>query len=75
MNKSYSFRDENGNLVKYTVKEHLLINRNDYVIMSPENNTSDLEVYKFTMDADGESLELVENDKELSMIKSQSKIM
>lgn len=75
MNKSYSFRDENGTLVKYTVKEHLLINRNDYVIMSPENNTSDLEVYKFTMDADGESLELVENDKELSMIKSQSKIM
>lgn len=75
MNKTYSFRDENGELIKYTVKEHLLINQKDYVIMSPESNTSDLEVYKFTMDSDGESLELVENDKELSMIKSQSRVM
>ncbi|WP_027632149.1 DUF1292 domain-containing protein [Clostridium hydrogeniformans] len=70
-NKIYSFRDENGNLVNYTVKEHLLINKNDYVLMCPENDASHIEAYKFTND----SLELIENEKELSMIKSISKVM
>lgn len=69
--KVYSFRDEDGNLVNYTVKEHLLINKSDYVIMCPENDTSHMEVYKFTDDA----LELVENQTELSSVKSASHIM
>ena len=75
MSKIYSFKDENGDVVKYTVKEHLLVNQTDYVVMSPENNVSGLEVYKFTMEDGNESLELVESENELSMIKAQSKIM
>ncbi|MEW8954917.1 DUF1292 domain-containing protein [Clostridium sp.] len=70
-NKFYSFRDEDGNLVNYTVKEHLLMNKNEYVLMCPENDTSHIEVYRFADD----SLELVDDDKELSMIKSISKVM
>lgn len=73
--KIYSFRDEEGHLVKYTVKERLLIDQKDYVIMSPEDNSSSMEVYRFNFENGNESLELVENQTELSKIKSISKVM
>ncbi|MBU5483413.1 DUF1292 domain-containing protein [Clostridium sp. MSJ-11] len=73
--KSYSFRDEDGNLVKYNVKEFLSVNKKDYVVMSPENNISNLEVYKFSMQDGNECLELVDNEQELSQVKSVSKLI
>lgn len=69
--KTYSFRNEDGELVKFTVKEYLTINKNDYVLMCPENDPSDIEVYKFGKDM----LELVENDQELQTVKSTSKVI
>lgn len=69
--KVYSFRDDDGNLVNYTVKEHVLVNKQDYVVMCPQNDSSHMEVYKFTDD----SLELVESQNELSKVKSASHIM
>jgi len=57
--KVYSFTDEDGNVVRYKVKEQLSL------------NNAHMEVYKFTEEA----LELVENPKELTMIKSASHVM
>ncbi len=69
--KVYSFTDEDGNVVRYKVKEQLSLNQNDYLVMCPENDNAHMEVYKFTEEA----LELVENPKELTMIKSASHVM
>lgn len=66
--KVYSFKDENGCIVKYTVKEHLAIGKNEYVIMVPENDTSHMEAYRFS----NEALELVEDSDELSKVKNAS---
>lgn len=73
--KTYSFRDEDGNLVTYTVKEMLAIDKQEYVVMAPETDRSSLEVYKFSMQNGNECLELVDNQQELSKIKSVSKVM
>jgi len=76
MNKKvYSFRNEDGDLVKFTVQEYLSLNHKDYVLMSPEEDKSLVQVYKFNFQNGNESLELVENDNELSQIKSVSKVM
>ena len=42
-NKVYSFRNENGDLLSYIVKEQLSVNSNDYIIMTPEKNKSKIE--------------------------------
>ncbi|WP_315118364.1 DUF1292 domain-containing protein [uncultured Clostridium sp.] len=73
--KSYSFKDENGNSVKYNVKEFLSVDKKEYVVMSPEDNAANLEVYKFSMQDGNECLELVENEQELSQVKSASKLI
>ncbi|AVP55467.1 hypothetical protein K144313037_16150 [Clostridium tetani] len=73
--RTYSFRDEQGNLVKYVVKEYLSLNENEYILMSPQVDTSQIEVYKFNFINGNEALELVENDEELNKIKSLSKII
>lgn len=72
-NKVYSFRNENGELVKFTVKEFLQLNDNEYILMSPENDTSHIDVYKFNYTNGKEALELVEDENDLSRIKSLSK--
>lgn len=43
--------------------------------MSPQVDTSQIEVYKFNFINGNEALELVENDEELNKIKSLSKII
>lgn len=73
--KTYSFRDEQGNLVKYVVKEYLSLNENEYILMSPQVDTSQIEVYKFNFINGNEALELVENNDELTKVKSLSKII
>ncbi|MBU5270264.1 DUF1292 domain-containing protein [Clostridium cochlearium] len=73
--RTYSFRDEQGNLVKYVVKEYLFLNENEYILMSPEVDTSQVEVYKFSFINGDEALELVENNEELNQIKSASKVI
>lgn len=73
--RTYSFRDEQGNLVKYVVKEYLSLNKNEYILMSPEVDTSQVEVYKFDFINGNEALELVENNEILDKIKSLSKII
>ncbi len=74
-NKVYSFRNEDGELVKFTVKEMLNVNNNDYVLMSPENDPSEIDVYKFSTINGTEALELIENESELSSIKEASKVI
>ncbi len=74
-NKVYSFMNEKGDLVNYTVKEYLSLNNTDYVLMSPENNASLIEVYKFTFENGNEALDLVNNEKELTAVKSASKVI
>ncbi|WP_034867805.1 DUF1292 domain-containing protein [Clostridium lundense] len=73
--KVYSFRNEDGELVKYTVKEYVQLNENEYVLMAPEEDSSDISVYHFNYTGGNERLELVEDEKELSRIKSLSKVM
>lgn len=73
--KTYSFRDEQGNLVKYVVKEYLSLNDDEYILMSPQVDTSQVEVYKFNFINGNEALELVENNDELTKVKSLSKII
>ena len=73
--RTYSFRDEQGNLVKYVVKEYLSLNENEYILMSPEVDTSQVEVYKFSFINGDEALELVEDNEELNQIKSASKVI
>lgn len=74
-NKVYSFRNEDGELVKFTVKEMVNVNNNDYVLMSPENDSSKIDVYKFSTINGSEALELIENEDELSSIKEVSKVI
>ena len=74
-NKVYSFRNEDGELVKFTVKEMVNVNNNDYVLMSPENDSSKIDVYKFSTINGSEALELIENEAELSSIKEVSKVI
>ncbi|KMT20969.1 DUF1292 domain-containing protein [Clostridium cylindrosporum] len=73
--KVYSFRNEHGELVKFTAKEFLTLNGSDYVLMSPEDNTSEIDVYKFSIVNGGEALELIDNEDELTKIKEVSKVI
>lgn len=73
--KVYSFRNEDGELVKYTVREYVQLNENEYVLMAPEADSTDIQVYHFNYTGGTECLELVEDEKELSRIKSLSKVM
>ncbi|MBU5314666.1 DUF1292 domain-containing protein [Clostridium bornimense] len=74
-NKVYSFRNENGDLLSYIVKEQLSVNSNDYIIMTPEKNKSKIEVYKYNYDENNEALELVDDEKTIKMLKTVSKVM
>lgn len=71
MEKVFSFRDENGNLVRYKVKEHIKVENNEYVVMCPEDNSANYEVFRF----ESEDLELVEDSEELAKIKAISKLL
>lgn len=73
--KVYSFRNENGDLLSYIVKEQLSVNSNDYIIMTPEKNKSKIEVYKYNYDENNEALELVDDEKTIKMLKTVSKVM
>lgn len=73
--KVYSFRNEEGELVKFTVKEFLSVNSSDYVLMSPEDNTSEIDVYKFSIINGSEALELIDDEGQLAPIKAASKIL
>ena len=65
--KIYSFRNENGDLLSYIVKEQLSVNSNDYIIMTPEKNKSKIEIYKYNYDENNEGLELVDDEKTIKM--------
>ncbi|MBU5593300.1 DUF1292 domain-containing protein [Clostridium sp. MSJ-4] len=73
--KTYAFKNENGDLINYNVKEYLSINQNDYVVMCPENNTSQIEVYKFHLENGNEYLDIVDNKAELDKVKASSKVI
>ena len=68
--RKMTFTDEDGNKIHYTIIDQLLINKSEYVIMSPENSASNPEFYKINFDSSlNETLSLVENEREISMIK------
>lgn len=70
-----SFRDEQGNKVDYEILDQVLVNKTEYVLMSPVEDFSQVEVYKINFDKNwNESLEVIENEKELSMVKQVTKI-
>lgn len=70
-----SFRDEKGNKVDYEILDQVLVNKTEYVLMSPVEDSSQVEVYKINFDKNwNESLEVIENEKELSMVKQVTKI-
>lgn len=71
MEKIFSFRDENGDLVKYKVKEHLKVGDKEYVVMCQEGNDTNYEVFRF----EAEELEFVEDSEELAKIKAVSKML
>lgn len=71
MEKVFSFRDENGNLVRYKVKEHVEVGNKEYVVMCPEDNDINYEVFRF----ESEDLEFVEDSEELAKVKAASKIL
>ena len=73
--KIYSFRNENGDLLSYIVKEQLSVNSNDYIIMTPEKNKSKIEIYKYNYDENNEGLALVDDEKTIKMLKTISKVM
>lgn len=74
-NKIVSFKDENGNSIDYSILEQKLINKKEYILMAPVNNKSHIEVYKINFDKDwNESLQQVDSEVELNMIKQVSSI-
>lgn len=71
----YSFTNEDGNTVKFTVKELISIDKTDYVLMSPINDSSKTDVYKFSTVNGGEALELIDNENELNLIRESSRVI
>jgi len=71
-NKIVNFRDEDGNKVQYEIRDQVLVNRREYIIMSPTTDNSQVDVYKLSFNQGQEELELIENEKELNMVKSVS---
>lgn len=70
-----TFTDENGEKVDYTILDQLLINSKEYVVMAPVGNEKNIEIYKMLFDAKlNESLEAVENENEISMVKKAAHI-
>lgn len=71
MEKVFSFRDENGNLVRYKVKEHVEVGNKECVVMCSEDNDINYEVFRF----ESEDLEFVEDSEELAKVKAASKVL
>lgn len=71
-NRIVAFKDESGNRVEYEILDQLLVNRREYLIMSPPSNHADIDVYQLTFNKGQEELQLVENETEINMVKSVS---
>ena len=70
-----TFTDENGEKIKYAVLEHKLINKTEYIAMAPVDQKENIEIYKVQFDKDwNESLEHVEGEKELAMVRQVSSL-
>lgn len=70
-----TFLDENGQKVDYQILEQKLINKTEYVTMAPVNNTAEVEVFKIKFDKDwNETLEPVESENELNMVRQVSNV-
>lgn len=73
--RKMTFTDENGEKVDYTILDQLLINSKEYVVMAPVGNEKNIEIYKMQFDAKlNESLEAVESESEISMVKKAAHI-
>ncbi|WP_326512391.1 DUF1292 domain-containing protein [Clostridium intestinale] len=73
--RKMTFTDENGEKVDYTILDQLLINSKEYVVMAPVGNEQNIEIYKMLFDAKlNESLEAVESESEISMVKKAAHI-
>ncbi|MNI55109.1 MULTISPECIES: DUF1292 domain-containing protein [Clostridium] len=73
--RKMTFTDENGEKVDYTILDQLLINSKEYVVMAPVGNEKNIEIYKMLFDAKlNESLEAVESESEISMVKKAAHI-
>jgi uncharacterized protein YrzB (UPF0473 family) len=73
--RKMTFTDENGEKVDYTILDQLLINSKEYVVMAPVGNEQNIEIYKMQFDAKlNESLEAVESESEISMVKKAAHI-
>ncbi|GIM29356.1 hypothetical protein CPJCM30710_20220 [Clostridium polyendosporum] len=70
-----TFRDEQGNKIDYEILDQVLINKTEYVLMSPVKDSSQVEIYKINFDKNwNESLEVIEGEKEINMVKQLSKV-
>ena len=73
--RKMTFTDENGEKVDYTILDQLLINSKEYVVMAPVGKEQNIEIYKMLFDAKlNESLEAVESESEISMVKKAAHI-
>jgi len=73
--RKMTFTDENGEKVDCTILDQLLINSKEYVVMAPVGNEKNIEIYKMLFDAKlNESLEAVESESEISMVKKAAHI-
>lgn len=73
--RKMTFTDENGDKVDYTILDQVLINSKEYVIMAPIENEKNIEIYKMHFDHKlNESLEAVESESEISMVKKAAHI-
>ncbi|ERK28871.1 DUF1292 domain-containing protein [Clostridium intestinale] len=73
--RKMTFTDENGEKVDYTILDQLLLNSKEYVVMAPVGNEQNIEIYKMLFDAKlNESLEAVESESEISMVKKAAHI-
>ena len=73
--RKMTFTDENGEKVDYTILDQLLINSKEYVVMAQVGNEQNIEIYKMLFDAKlNESLEAVESESEISMVKKAAHI-
>ena len=75
INSIMSFKNEDGESVKYKILDELIVNKAGYLLMAPVEALNEVDVYKLKFDKHmNEQLLLVENENEISAVKKASHI-
>lgn len=72
MNNVVAFKDENGKRIEYSVLDQVLVNKSEYVLMSPLTDKENISVYKISFKSGQEELDIIENKSEIAMVKTAS---